>query len=62
MYLLPEIAYREVLHIHPLKFSTVAIGCQLKEDGWLIPGSSDSLSSPRAAGACVALESRTVSL
>lgn len=42
VYLLREIAYREVLRIHPLKFSTAAIGSQLKEDGWLIPGSSDS--------------------
>lgn len=42
VYLLPEIAYREVMRIHPLKFSTAAIGSQLKEDGWLIPGSSDS--------------------
>jgi hypothetical protein len=42
VYLLPEIAYREVLRIHPLKFSTAAIGSQLKEDGWLIPGSSES--------------------
>ena len=42
VYLLPEIAYREVMRIHPLKFSTAAIGGQLKEDGWLLPGSSDS--------------------
>jgi hypothetical protein len=42
VYLLPEIAYREVMRIHPLKFSTAAIGSQLKEDGWLLPGSSDS--------------------
>lgn len=42
VYLLPEIAYREVLRIHPLKFSTAAIGSQLREDGWLVPGSSDS--------------------
>ncbi|NJL57878.1 hypothetical protein HC928_24160 [bacterium] len=42
VYLLPEIAYREVMRIHPLKYSTAAIGSQLKEDGWLIPGSSDS--------------------
>ncbi len=42
VYLLPEIAYREVMRIHPLKFSTAAIGSQLKEDGWLIPGCSDT--------------------
>ena len=42
VYLLPEIAYREVMRIHPLKFSTAAIGSQLKEDGWLLPGSSES--------------------
>lgn len=42
VYLLPEIAYREVMRIRPLKFSTAAIGSQLKEDGWLLPGGSDS--------------------
>lgn len=42
VYLLPEIAYREVMRIQSLKFSTAAIGSQMKEDGWLIPGSSDN--------------------
>jgi hypothetical protein len=31
-----------MMRIHPLKYSTAAIGSQLKEDGWLILGSSNS--------------------
>lgn len=42
IYLLPEIAYREAVRVNPLKFSAAAIGSQLKEDGWLVAGSSDS--------------------
>ncbi len=42
IYLLPEIAYRETMRIRPLKFSAAAIGSQLKEEGWLVPGSSES--------------------
>jgi hypothetical protein len=32
---------REVNKIQPLKFTTTAIGMQLKEDGLLIPGKSN---------------------
>ncbi len=42
IYLLPEIAYREAVRVNPLKFSAAAIGSQLKEDGWLVVGNSDS--------------------
>ncbi len=42
IYLLPEIAYREAMRIRPLKFPAKAIGSQLKEEGWLVPGSSES--------------------
>ncbi|MCB9452394.1 MAG: DUF927 domain-containing protein [Anaerolineaceae bacterium] len=42
IYLLPEIAYREAVRIRPLKFSAAAIGSQLREEGWLVPGSSAS--------------------
>ena len=42
IYLLPEISYREAMRIRPLKFSTAAIGSQLKEEGWLVPSSSES--------------------
>src|SRR5262249_39757960 len=42
VYLLPEIAYREAARVSPLKFSAAAIGSQLKEDGWLVAGGSDS--------------------
>lgn len=46
VYLLPEITYREVNRGQPLKFSAAAIGAQLKEEGWLIPG-PNSLSVQR---------------
>jgi hypothetical protein len=42
IYLLPEISYREAMRIRSLKFSAAAIGSQLKEEGWLVPGSSES--------------------
>jgi len=42
VYVLPEIAYREVTRVNALKFSAAAIGSQLKEDGWLVAGNSDS--------------------
>ncbi len=38
--LLPEVAYREVSRVQSFKFSASAIGSQLKEDGWLLPGPS----------------------
>jgi hypothetical protein len=41
IYLLPEISYREAMRIRPLKFSA-AISSQLKDEGWLVPGSSES--------------------
>lgn len=42
VYLLPEIAYREVTRIQPLKFTAHSIGAQLKEDGVLVPNPGDS--------------------
>ena len=36
IHLLPEVAYRAVNRVQTLKFTTGAIGSQLKEDGWLI--------------------------
>lgn len=41
VYLIPEVAYREVNRILSLKFTISAIGSQLKEDGILIPAGSD---------------------
>ncbi len=41
VYLLPDVALREVNKVQPLKFSATAIGMQLKEDGLLIPGKSN---------------------
>ncbi len=42
IYLLPEVTYREVNRVQPLKFTVAAIGTQLREDGYLIPGNSSS--------------------
>ncbi|MEQ8673768.1 MAG: hypothetical protein RLP44_29945 [Aggregatilineales bacterium] len=36
IHLLPEVAYRAVNKVHTLKFTTAAIGAQLREDGWLV--------------------------
>jgi len=48
--LLPEVAYREVSRVQPLKFSASAIGAQLKEDGWLLPGSNTLTVQRRVRG------------
>jgi hypothetical protein len=48
--LLPEVAYREVSRVQPLKFSASAIGAQLKEDGWLIPGPNSLTVQRRVRG------------
>ena len=36
IYLLPDVAYRLVTRYQSLKFTTSAIGTQLREDGWLL--------------------------
>lgn len=41
VYLLPDIAYREVCRIHEVNFTLQAIGSQLKEDKLLIPGTTN---------------------
>jgi hypothetical protein len=41
IYLLPEVAYREVNRVQPLRFTISAIGAQLREDGWLVPSNGD---------------------
>ncbi len=50
IYLLPEVAYQEVTRGQPLKFSPSAIGAQLKEDGWLIPGTNSLTVQRRVRG------------
>ena len=42
VYLLPEIAFREVNKVQSLRFSVSAIGSQLREDGYLVPGNSNN--------------------
>jgi hypothetical protein len=55
IYLLPEIAHREINKIQPLRFTTQAIGMQLKEDGLLSPGTSNLTVQRRIRGGRVRL-------
>lgn len=41
IYLLPDVALREVNKVQPLKFTAYAIGNQFKEEGLLIPGTTN---------------------
>jgi len=41
IHLLPEVAYRAVNRVQALKFTTAAIGSQLREDGWLVTTGGD---------------------
>jgi hypothetical protein len=41
-YLLPEISFREVSRVQPLRFTVAAIGTQLREEGVLVPGNSSN--------------------
>ncbi|MCD4685697.1 MAG: hypothetical protein K8S97_07160 [Anaerolineae bacterium] len=40
VYLLPEVAFRAVNRVQPIKFTVSAVGTQLREEGHLVPGSS----------------------
>lgn len=42
VYLLPEVAYRAVTRVQPLKFTSAAIGAQLKEEGILTANPNDT--------------------
>jgi len=50
VYLLPDIAYREVCRIQDVNFTLQAIGSQLKEDKLLIPGTTNLSSQKRLNG------------
>jgi hypothetical protein len=50
VYLLPEIAHREVNRVQPLRFTVTAIGMQLREDGILIPGPNNLSVQKRVRG------------
>jgi hypothetical protein len=41
IYLLPDVALREVNKVQPIRFTAYAIGTQLKEDGLLLPGKTN---------------------
>lgn len=60
IYLLPEIALREVNKVQPLRFSATAIGMQLKEDGLLLAGNTSLTIQKRVNGARVRLWQLTV--
>lgn len=55
VYLLPEIAHREVNRVQPLRFTVTAIGMQLKEDGLLLPGTNTMTVQRRVRGGRVRL-------
>ena len=50
IYLLPEIAFKEINKVQPLRFTVTAIGMQLKEDGILIPGPNNLSTQKRVRG------------
>lgn len=50
IYLLPEITHKEISKVQPLRFSTAAIGAQLREDGVLLPGTSSLTVQRRVKG------------
>ncbi|MCU0465676.1 MAG: DUF927 domain-containing protein [Anaerolineae bacterium] len=50
VYLLPEIAQREVNRVQPLRFTVTAIGMQLREDGLLIPSPNTLSTQKRVRG------------
>ncbi len=50
VYLLPEIAHREVNRVQPLRFTVTAIGMQLREDGILVPGPNNLSTQKRVRG------------
>jgi hypothetical protein len=55
LYLLPEIAHREVNRVQPLRFTATAIGMQLREEGWLIPGKDNLTVQRRIRGSLTRL-------
>ena len=50
VYLLPEITYKEISKVQPLRFTTTAIGAQFKEDGLLLPGTKNITIQRRVKG------------
>ena len=55
IYLLPDVALREVNKIQALKFTAYAIGSQLREDGLLIPGKTNLSVQKSVRGSVVRL-------
>lgn len=55
VYLLPEIAFKEVNKVQAIHFNTTAIGMQLKEDGILLPGTNTLTTQRRIRGGRVRL-------
>lgn len=55
VYLMPDVALREVNKVQPLKFTTYAIGSQLREDGLLIPSRTNLSIQKSVRGSVVRL-------
>jgi hypothetical protein len=55
VYLLPEIAFKEVNKVQTIHFNTTAIGMQLREDGILIPGKTNLSTQKSVRGSVVRL-------
>lgn len=54
-YIIPDIAYREVVKVQPIQFTMQAIGNQLKEDGLLVAGNRNLSTQKRVNGRTVRL-------
>ena len=55
VYLLPDVALKEVNRIQPLRFTVYAIGSQLREEGLLIPGTSNLTVQKSVRGSVIRL-------
>ncbi|MCB9451479.1 MAG: DUF927 domain-containing protein [Anaerolineaceae bacterium] len=55
LYLLPDVALREVNKVQPLSFSAHAIGSQLREDGLLLPGKTNLTVQKSVRGSVIRL-------
>ncbi len=55
VYLLPDVALREVNKVHPLEFGSFAIGSNLKEEGVLISGNKNLTVQKSVRGSVIRL-------
>ncbi|MCC7208153.1 MAG: DUF927 domain-containing protein [Anaerolineae bacterium] len=55
VYLLPDVALKEVNYIQPLRFTGQAVGVQLREDGLLVPGTTNLTVQRSVRGSVISL-------